>query len=115
MVNEEHRMIRFVPNVGRTDLQIRHIIYLPFMNSGLCGTGSRQVFLAAAADTAEIFSKGYKSETGLAPDYANFDGTPYSTQFNQRSGNFSFDARRTQMNWAVTVVVAQRSGGTRTE
>jgi len=59
-------------------------------------------FWAAAADSSrDFFVKTTHPVTGLAPDYANFDGTPYSTPWNKRSANFSFDARRTQMNWAV--------------
>lgn len=38
---------------------------------------------------------------GLAPDYANFDGTPHPTRWNKMSANFSFDAWRTASNWSV--------------
>ena len=103
MVNEEHRMIRFVPNVGRTDFTDPSY-HLPAFYElwSLWGPAADRSFWSAAADTSrKFFQKATNPKTGLAPDYANFDGTPYSTQFNQRSGNFSFDARRTQMNWAV--------------
>jgi len=103
MVNEEHRMIRFVPNVGRTDFTDPSY-HLPAFYElwALWGPAADRSFWAAAADTSrKFFQRATNLKTGLAPDYANFDGTPYSTQFNQRSGNFSFDARRTQMNWAV--------------
>jgi len=54
-----------------------------------------------SADTSRaFFHRTTHPVAGLAPDYANFDGTPVVTRRNQRSGNFSFDARRTQMNWA---------------
>lgn len=39
--------------------------------------------------------------TGLAPDYANFDGTPVTSGFNKAAANFGPDAWRTAGNWAV--------------
>ncbi|MBG0858992.1 MAG: glycoside hydrolase [Bacteroidales bacterium] len=103
MVNEEKRMIRFVPDSGAwgfTDPSY----HLPAFYElwARWGPEADRSFWAAAADTSrEFFQKTTHPVTGLAPDYANFDGTPHSTRFNQRSSNFSFDARRTQMNWAV--------------
>jgi oligosaccharide reducing-end xylanase len=38
--------------------------------------------------------------TGLAPSYANFDGTPHTNRFPQ-SGEFGYDAWRTASNWSV--------------
>jgi oligosaccharide reducing-end xylanase len=103
MVNEDHKMIRFVPNYGRVDFTDPSYHLPAFYDLwAIFGPESDRAFWAAAADTSrEFFHRVTNPKTGLAPDYANFDATPYSTQFNQRSGNFSFDARRTQMNWAV--------------
>jgi oligosaccharide reducing-end xylanase len=39
-------------------------------------------------------------ETGLVPNYANFDGTPHVTNFSQ-SGEFGCDAWRVASNWSV--------------
>jgi len=103
MVNEEARMIRFVPDSGSwgfTDPSY----HLPAFYElwARWGPEADRSFWAAAADTSRNFlQKTTNPKTGLAPDYANFDGTPHSTRWNQRSANFSFDARRTQMNWAV--------------
>jgi oligosaccharide reducing-end xylanase len=103
MVNEDHKMIRFVPNYGRVDFTDPSYHLPAFYDLwARFGPEADRQFWADAADTSrKFFHKATNPKTGLAPDYANFDGTPYSTQFNQRSGNFSFDARRTQMNWAV--------------
>jgi len=38
--------------------------------------------------------------TGLAPSYANFDGTPHANRFPQ-SGEFGYDAWRVASNWSV--------------
>jgi oligosaccharide reducing-end xylanase len=42
--------------------------------------------------------------TGLAPDYAQFDGKPYSTPWNPSAANFQYDAWRVAMNVAVDYV-----------
>jgi oligosaccharide reducing-end xylanase len=103
MVNEDAKMIRFVPNTdswGFTDPSY----HLPAFYElwARWGPEADRSFWAAAADTSRnFFIKTTNPKTGLAPDYANFDGTPYESRWNKRSATFSFDARRTQMNWAV--------------
>jgi len=103
MVDEKAMMIRFVPDSGRwghTDPSY----HLPAFYDlwAKWGPEPDRAFWAAVADTSRnFFHKTTHPVTGLAPDYANFDGTPVVTRSNQRSGNFSFDARRTQMNWSV--------------
>jgi oligosaccharide reducing-end xylanase len=103
MVEEDKFMIRFVPDSGSwgfTDPSY----HLPAFYDlwALWGPQSEREFWSEAAITSrEFFHKTTNPKTGLAPDYANFDGTPYAALFNQRSATFSFDARRTQMNWAV--------------
>jgi oligosaccharide reducing-end xylanase len=103
MVNEDHRMIRFVPNFTGADFTDPSY-HLPAFYElwALWGSGEDREFWKAAADSSRsFFRKVTHPVTALAPDYANFDGTPHTTRYNQRSGNFSFDARRTQMNWSV--------------
>jgi oligosaccharide reducing-end xylanase len=103
MVDEKAMMIRFVPDSGRwghTDPSY----HLPAFYDLWAEWGPEpdRSFWMAVADTSRgFFHRATHPITGLAPDYANFDGTPVVTRFNQRSGNFSFDARRTQMNWSV--------------
>ena len=103
MVEEEKFMIRFVPDSGSwgfTDPSYHLPAYYDLW--ALWGPeNDREFWAKAAATSRDFFHKTTHPVTGLAPDYANFDGTPHSARFNQRSGNFSFDARRTQMNWAV--------------
>ncbi len=103
MVNEESKMIRFVPNFNQYDFTDPSY-HLPAFYELWARWGPVEDidFWAAAADSSrDFFIKTTNPVTGLAPDYANFDGTPYSTARNKRSANFSYDARRTQMNWAV--------------
>ncbi len=103
MVNEEDVMIRFTPDSGKYDFTDPSY-HLPAFYElwALWGPEKDRDFWAAAADTSRaFFKKATNPVTGLAPDYANFDGSPYFIDWNPRAVNFSFDARRTQMNWAV--------------
>jgi endo-1,4-beta-D-glucanase Y len=58
----------------------------------------RQFWLAAARTSRDFFQKISHPTTGLAPDYANFDGTPRAENGH---GDFRFDAFRTISNVAV--------------
>jgi oligosaccharide reducing-end xylanase len=49
----------------------------------------------------DFFQRTTHPVTGLSPDYANFDGTPWSAPWNPRSADFVADAWRTAMNWSV--------------
>jgi oligosaccharide reducing-end xylanase len=103
MVNEDAVMIRFVPD-GENRNFTDPSYHLPAFYElwARWGPEADKSFWAAAADTSRnFFMKTTHPETGLAPDYANFDGTPHVSKWNERSAIFSFDARRTQMNWAV--------------
>ena len=103
MVNEEHKLIRFVPNFEKNDFTdpSYHLPAFYELWARWGPVGDIDFWAAAADSSRDFFVKTTHPVTGLAPDYANFDGTPYSTPWNKRSANFSFDARRTQMNWAV--------------
>ena len=58
-------------------------------------------FWARAAETSRaFFARTANPETGLAPSYANFDGTPHVNRFPQ-SGEFGYDAWRTASNWSI--------------
>ena len=78
MMNEERKMIRFVPNVdswGFTDPSY----HLPAFYElwAKWGPEEDRAFWAVAADTSRsFFLRTTNLKTGLAPDYANFDGTP---------------------------------------
>lgn len=60
----------------------------------------RDFWLRAAETSRAFFAKTANSKTGLAPVYANFDGTPHKNQFSQ-SDEFGYDAWRTASNWSV--------------
>jgi oligosaccharide reducing-end xylanase len=60
----------------------------------------RALWARAAETSRAFFVKTTNPQTGLAPSYANFDGTPHTNQFPQ-SGEFGYDAWRTASNWSV--------------
>ena len=101
MAEEEHSMIRFVPNVsgGFTDASY----HLPAFYElwARWGPVEDRAFWAKAADVSrDLFSKVTGPETGLTPDRNNFDGT----QMVSRDGTptpFSYDSWRSVSNWSV--------------
>ena len=60
----------------------------------------RELWAQAAQASREFFPKTANPTTGLAPVYANFDGTPVKSGFSQ-SDKFGYDAWRTASNWSV--------------
>jgi oligosaccharide reducing-end xylanase len=101
-VDEQHKMIRFVPVVERagfTDPSYQ----LPAFYELWARWGppaDRQFWAEAAEASRAFFVATTNPETGLAPNYANFDGTPKVTRSTQ-SSIFSYDSWRTASNWSV--------------
>jgi oligosaccharide reducing-end xylanase len=101
MVEEDHNMIRFVPNVpgGFTDASY----HLPAFYElwARWGPVEDRAFWAKAADVSrDLFSKVTGPETGLTPERSNFD----ETQVVSRDGTptpFSYDSWRSVSNWSV--------------
>ncbi len=61
----------------------------------------RAFWAQAAKASREFFHRTTHPQTGLAPDYANFDGTPWAARWNAHSADFQYDSWRTAMNWSV--------------
>ena len=65
------------------------------------GPKEDRAFWQKAAETSRhFFVQTANPVTGLAPSYANFDGTPHANRFPQ-SGEFGYDAWRVASNWSV--------------
>ena len=103
MVNEEAKMIRFVPDSGAnhfTDPSYHLPAFYELWSRW--GPEKDRAFWAEAAEASRnYFPKAAHSETGLAPDYTNFDGTPFAIFWNPNSSRFSYDSWRTASNWSV--------------
>lgn len=101
-VDKEHAMILFVPGVMPhpfTDPSY----HLPAFYELWARWGPQEdrPFWAHAAEVSrEFFPKTANPQTGLAPVYANFDGTPHASNFVQ-STQFGYDSWRVASNWSV--------------
>ena len=75
------------------------------MNSGECGQiRINKFWFEAAAASREFLKKAANPTTGLMPDYANFDGTPFD-MWNGGHNNFMYDAwRRGASNIAIDYI-----------
>jgi oligosaccharide reducing-end xylanase len=103
MVNEAAKMIVFVPGSGGNQFSDPSY-HLPAFYELWSRWGPKEdrAFWAEAADVSRAyFVKAANPETGLAPDYADFDGKPHAGGFNRMSANFSYDSWRTASNWSV--------------
>ena len=92
MFNVEQAMIRFTPDTNFTDPSY----HLPAFYElwALWGPPEDRAFFAKAAATSrDFFQKVTNPTTGLAPDYANYDGSPRNY--------FQADSWRVAMNWSV--------------
>ncbi len=102
MMNPDPAMILFVPEVMPepfTDPSYHLPAFYELWSRW--GPEKDRAFWAQAAETSRsFFVKTTNSITGLAPSYANFDGTPHVNDFPQ-SGEFGYDAWRTASNWSV--------------
>ena len=99
----EHKMVRFTPDTRRAD-HTDPSYHLPHFYElwGRWGPEKdRQFWLDAARISRDFLQKVTHPVTGLAPEYANYDGTPVTSGFNQRSSTFGPDAWRTAGNWSV--------------
>jgi oligosaccharide reducing-end xylanase len=99
----EHKMVRFTPdvvNMNHTDPSY----HLPAFYELWARWGpatDREFWTLTAEASREFFQRVTNPVTGLSPDYANFDGSPWASPWNSKSADFQFDSWRTAMNWSV--------------
>jgi len=100
-VDVEHAMILFSPDSMRNHMTDPSY-HLPAFYELWARWGPREdraFWHRAATVSRDFFQRTTHPRTGLAPNYANFDGTPYASL--GRSDAFRHDAWRTAGNWAV--------------
>ena len=100
MFDPEHKQVVFVPMVGRFSSFTDPSYHLPAYYELWARWAERDndFWREAAQVSREYFKKTAHPQTGLMPDYANFDGTPYGSDDHK---DFRFDAWRTLSNVAV--------------
>jgi len=101
MLEEEHNMVRFVPDVGGGNTDASYHLPAFYELFARWGPAEDRDYWAKAADVSrDMFYKVVGSETGLSPDRNNFD----ETQILSRDGQptpFGYDSWRTVSNWSV--------------
>ena len=106
MFNREQRQVVFVPvgdSAGFTDPSYHLPAFYELWSRWAAGwqgrqEADRQFWRDAAARSRQFFMETTHPETGLNPDYAEFDGSPRAQDGHEA---FRFDAFRTAMNWSV--------------
>jgi oligosaccharide reducing-end xylanase len=106
MFDRQHKQVVFVPfgaSASFTDPSYHLPAFYELWGRWAAGYSGkqqqdRQFWLDAAQTSRDFFQKASHPATGLAPDYANFDGTPRDENGH---GDFRFDAFRTIGNVAV--------------
>jgi oligosaccharide reducing-end xylanase len=101
--DDEHKMVRFSPVIEIRD-HTDPSYHLPAFYElwALWGPEQdRQFWAQTAAVSRDFFLKTTHPVTGLSPEYANFDGSPWGDSHNSQAVHFSGDAWRTAMNWSV--------------
>jgi oligosaccharide reducing-end xylanase len=100
MFNLENKQVVFVPKIGRDSSFSDPSYHLPaYYELWARWAQADNKFWAQAAQASRAYFKlAANPTTGLMPDYANFDGTPYGSGDHQ---DFRFDAWRTLSNVAV--------------
>jgi oligosaccharide reducing-end xylanase len=103
MFEPNEKMVRFTPHVANwthTDPSYQLPAFYDLWAK--CGPAQDRAFWAEAAETSrKFFDKVTHAKTGLAPDYANFDATPWAAPWEPHSADFQYDSWRTAMNWSV--------------
>jgi len=99
----DHKMVRFTPDVinwNHTDPSY-HLPAFYELWARWGPKGDSEFWRQAAQVSRDYFHRVTHPATGLAPDYANFDATPWAAPWNPHSADFQYDSWRTAMNWSV--------------
>lgn len=99
MFHPENFLVRFSPVKGNefTDPSYHTLAFYRMFAKETGNSFWKKVY----GESVAFLKKALHPETGLAPDYANFDGSPKRTEFSPMSENFSGDAWRVAMNLAL--------------
>jgi len=102
MFDPEHKMVVFVPSSGRASRFTDPSYHLPHYYElwARWADEDNEFWAEAATVSREFFKKAAHPETGLMPDYAEFDGSP-TDPWGGGHDAFRFDAWRNGMNVAV--------------
>jgi oligosaccharide reducing-end xylanase len=97
------KMVRFTPDVdnwNHTDPSY-HVPAFYELWARWGPEADREFWRQAAEVSRDFFHRVTHPATGLAPDYANFDATPWAAPWSPQSAHYQYDSWRTAMNWSV--------------
>jgi len=100
--DNERKMVRFSPVIEIRD-HTDPSYHLPAFYELWARWGpeaDRQFWVQTADLSRDYFSRAAHPETGLTPEYTNFDGSLWTTSHNPVAVDFATDAWRTVMNWS---------------
>lgn len=95
--NNESKLIKFVPESTFTDPSY-HLPHFYELFSLWANPEDRQFWSEAAAASRNYMKKSCHPITGLAPEYANFDGSPYKAGWDYGHHHFYSDSYRVAAN-----------------
>jgi len=97
--NHKEKQVVFVPNPAAdkfTDPSYHLPFYYELWARWSENADDRKFWAEAAATSRAFFRRAAHPVTGLMPEYAQFDGTPFDSKgYGGGKGDFRFDARRT--------------------
>jgi oligosaccharide reducing-end xylanase len=99
----DHQMVRFTPDLTNSE-HTDASYHLPAFYELWARFGplrDREFWKQAAIVSRDYFCRAAHPQTGLTPEYGNFDGSPWSAPWHRTSTNFLADAWRTTMNWSL--------------
>jgi oligosaccharide reducing-end xylanase len=103
LVSETHKMILFSPSTERPPFTDPSY-HLPAFYELWARWGppaDKGFWMQAATNSRDFLMLAANPATGLAPDYANFDGTPATNSWHKGASHFGYDAFRTAGNWSM--------------
>ncbi len=101
LFSKKEKQVVFVPD-GRGDDFTDPSYHLPHFYQvwAMCADKENKFWNECADTSRKFFRRTVNHKTGLAPDYAKFDGTPFNP-WGGGNDNFQFDAWRVAMNIAI--------------
>jgi oligosaccharide reducing-end xylanase len=102
LFNVERKIVRFSPVIEIRD-HTDPSYHLPAFYELWARWGpqiDRQFWAQAASVSRDFFVKAAHPVTGLTPEYANYDGSPWADSHNPNATYFATDSWRTAMNWS---------------
>jgi oligosaccharide reducing-end xylanase len=105
LFDAEHKIVRFNPTLGENFSDPSYHLPAFYALFAELGPPSDAAFWKeAAAVSRDFLGRAMNPATGLAPEYANYDGTPHAVSWNPNSARFAYDSWRVGgnvgMDWA---------------